>query len=311
MKPTKGMNWMSKGKEIPALMEILEAEAAAICKHYRVEPEVAKQLLAATFASRPSLLQKIAAKATQQDITRLREYKEAVKEARKQIYYHLRRYHRDKEGEDQLTEKLACLVKEAASPAEIKRVTDELLRTHISTQERFDHYQVFYDALLAITPPPSTILDMGCGIHPLSYPFQKEGRHTRLYLAIDKDWEAINILETFAPAVAPAKLIPLCEDIAQLDQQDYTVYGVDSFDLVFMMKLIPVISRQSKALLPKLVDLPARQILVTASTTAMTREEEISRREDHLLRQFIKMTNRPILHTLRIESEFGYLLGSA
>lgn len=298
------------GKEVPPLpTEILEGEVAATCKQYRIAPEVARKILEGAFSKHPTLLQKIAAHYPGQDVTRFADYKAVMKEARKQVYYHLRQYHRDKEQQTQLKAKLMNLVHASASPEQVKQVTDELLMTHVSTQERFSQYQAFYNRLFAIVSPVQTIVDIGCGIHPLSYPFHEEGKQTNLYVAIDKDQRAIDILSIFSRHVLPAQLIPRRANIAQLNQEDYLVNGIDFYDLAFMLKLIPVLARQEKELLPKLVDVPARKILLMASTTAMTRAGKIAIREDWVLQQFIKMTGRPVLEHFQIENEFGYLLG--
>ncbi|HEY7415593.1 MAG TPA: hypothetical protein VH593_10400, partial [Ktedonobacteraceae bacterium] len=297
-------------KDVPPLpMELLEVEVAATCKQYRIEPEVARKILEGIFSKHPILLQKIAAHYPGKDVTRFGDYKAVIKEARKQVYYHLRQYHRGKEQQTQLKAKLTSLVHASAPPEQVKQVTDELLLTHISTQERFSQYQAFYNGLFAIVPRVQTIIDVGCGIHPLSYPFHREGRKTDLYVAIDKDQQAIDILTTFSRHVLPAQLIPRRANIAQLEQKDYLVNGVDYYDLAFMLKLIPVISRQEKELLLKLIEVPAHKILLMASTTAMTRTDKIAMREDWVLRQFINMTGRPILEHFQIENEFGYLLG--
>lgn len=289
--------------------EILQSETAAICQRYRIEPAVARQIIAETFASRPALLQKILATHPRQDVTRLSDYKAAIKQARQRVYYHLRQYHRDHTQETLLKQRLSHLVRSSAPPDQLQPVITELLRAHISTQERLDHYGAFYHTLFSILPPPRTIIDIGCGLHPLSYPFTTAGQQSELYLAIDKDPQAIQLVAAFAPTATPAHLLPLVSDIGLLNWQHCLVDGLYPYDLAFMLKLIPVIARQQKALLPLLAAIPARRILLTASATAMTRDEAITRREDHVLQQFIKMTGRPVLHTFSITNEFGYLLG--
>ncbi len=49
----------------------------------------------------------------------------------------------------------------------------ELLNLHQSTQERLPYYTKFYRELFAITGCHPRILDIGCGLNPISYPFMK------------------------------------------------------------------------------------------------------------------------------------------
>jgi hypothetical protein len=50
---------------------------------------------------------------------------------------------------------------------------DKLLETHLSTKERILIYPTIYEKIFAITGKPTVILDLGCGLSPLSYPYMK------------------------------------------------------------------------------------------------------------------------------------------
>ena len=80
------------------------------------------------------------------------------------------------------------------------------------------------------------------------------------------------------------------------------------FDLAFMLKLIPVIARQQRHLLTTLTAVPARRMLITATTEAMTRKQNIRKREERFLREFIELTGRGVQATFQVGSEFGFLL---
>ncbi|MDM8522329.1 hypothetical protein QUF80_03065 [Desulfococcaceae bacterium HSG8] len=295
---------MSNPLELPE--DIIEQEVGAICGRYRIEPEMARRFLEQGFYRRPDLLGKILKRYPDEDITRLRDYKAVIKDVRKKIYYHLRQYQSDREKSRELREKLEQQISASADIKHIRQITDELLLTHISTKERADHYPVFYEKLSELIARPRTILDIGCGIHPLSYPFEKE-KGPDIYVATDRDPDVIDILTTFAPCIKPARLIPLCADIAGIKAADYlTDYA--PFDIAFMLKLVPVLHRQHKEVLPLLAEVPARRILLTASAESMTRKEIIMRREDKILHRFMKMTGRDVMGSFRVGNEFGYLL---
>jgi len=46
----------------------------------------------------------------------------------------------------------------------------ELLKTHLSTKERYGYYDEIYNKIFKITKKPNSILDLGCGLNPLSLP---------------------------------------------------------------------------------------------------------------------------------------------
>jgi hypothetical protein len=50
---------------------------------------------------------------------------------------------------------------------------EKILETHISTKERLKIYPLIYEKIFAVTGKPKVILDLGCGMNPLSYPYMK------------------------------------------------------------------------------------------------------------------------------------------
>jgi 16S rRNA (guanine(1405)-N(7))-methyltransferase len=328
--------------------ELLEQEITAICQRYKIAPQDARTVAERSIQRRPDLLNTILAKYPHEDVTRLRAYKTLIKEVRKQVYYSLRQYQPEKETIPALRERLSRLVQSEAPAEALDEVIQQLLCMHISTKERMESYDVtghtppfskggaggivcespgeipplekggtgrlaydaFYQTLFDIMEPPRTILDLGCGLHPLSYPFNHPTRRPDVYVALDTQIEVIDTLTVFAPYVSPTQLLPLQRDIAEVDWNTIVDEGhVRTFDVVFMLKLISVVARQQRHLLPKLAAVPARCILITAATESMTRKENIKRREERVLRDFISRTRREVTATFNVGQEFGYLLG--
>jgi 16S rRNA (guanine(1405)-N(7))-methyltransferase len=276
--------------------DLLNAEVAAICKRYRAAPDRAAAIVVETFAKYPDLLEKIGARYEDEDVTRWRDYKNAVKEARKAVYYDLRQYKRGQEA-------IARFIR-AAESGEDAETVDALksaaLSAHASTAERGDSWRAFYPALFAIIGgKPESVLDLGCGLDPLTYPF---GGATVRYVAVDRDQEAVAAVAAYAPYAQPTELIAICADLAEWrPDQD--------FELALMLKLIPVLARQHRDLLPELAAIPARYMAITASEHALTRRENIRRREERVLRDFIELTGRPVFGELALKGEFGFVLG--
>ena len=60
------------------------------------------------------------------------------------------------------------------------------------------------------------------------------------------------------------------------------------FDVALMLKLVPVIGRQSPELLPILASVPARRLVVSGSRQALAKRRSIEARELSVLRDFAR-----------------------
>lgn len=78
---------------------------------------------------------------------------------------------------------------------ELLELHKKVLTTHSSTKERLDFYETFYHKLFKITGFPKTILDVGCGINPLSIPLMKLKNLT--YYAYDINRDEVNLVEKY------------------------------------------------------------------------------------------------------------------
>jgi 16S rRNA (guanine(1405)-N(7))-methyltransferase len=169
----------------------------------------------------------------------------------------------------------------------------------------------FHQAFADLVGCPSTILDIGCGLYPLSYLSQAGDQRPDLYVALDKDPEAVAAVAAFAPLALPTNVVAWVADLETLNWQDVSALlpaEQPRYDLALLFKLVPVVYRQNRSLLPTLARLPAERVLITASAESMTRRRNISRREDRVLREFIALTGRSVVGHLHVAGEFGYLL---
>ena len=74
------------------------------------------------------------------------------------------------------------------------KVKENSLEKHPSTRERFAYYKEIYNKIFEITGKPSIILDLGCGINPLSYYYL--GCKPEYY-ACDIGQDYVNIVNEF------------------------------------------------------------------------------------------------------------------
>lgn len=291
---------------IPA--ELLRAEAERIATRYRVGPDEALLALSEAFADEPELAARIRERHGREDVTRWRDYRRVVRQCRKELYYGLRRYYRRPKEADRLLAEWERATAQASDLGEVAELRDALLRAHTSTAERLPHAAEFHERLFELAGVPASVLDVGCGMHPLSYPFGGAGRGTALYAAVDRDARAIRAVRACAPLVRPTRLEAAR---VRLEEPGWpaSLPWDGPFALCLMLKVVPVLSRLEREALDTMRSVPAKRVLVTGSTQAMTRREEIERRERAVLERFIAESGRPVLGELRAGTEFGYLLG--
>jgi len=283
--------------------KLLDQEVKSICSRYKIGQDAVIQHINEIIVRHPQLIQKIQNNKNAQ-LTRLTAYKLFIKDVKKTIYYQLRQYHQDSANESNLKERLAKANNKTLE--NLDTILMDLLASHVSSKERLPYYDQFYRQLFNLIDAPQTIVDIGCGLHPLSYPFQKN-ISLKTYIAIDKDLSVIDILNLYAPHVHPIQLKPICMDIQDIVWSEFLDQG-NAFDLAIMLKLIPVVHRQNKASMTPLFKIPAKRILLTGNIEAMTRREKIRRKEEQALRIFIEKTGREMMASFQIENEFGMLI---
>ena len=117
-------------------------------------------------------------------------FKHTVKKVREK----LRRDYGLFRGQEKVKERqkiVTILMRDKLTPSFI----EELLHFHASTKERKEYYPQLYQQLFTITGKPARILDLGCGLNPLSLPLMKIKRVH--YHALDISEEEISLLNTF------------------------------------------------------------------------------------------------------------------
>lgn len=70
-----------------------------------------------------------------------------------------------------------------------------LLKSNISTRERLKYYKKLYKNIFSITGRPKSILDLGCGLNPVSFEFMDLGEIK--YYAVDIDKDDLEFLDTY------------------------------------------------------------------------------------------------------------------
>lgn len=259
---------------------VLIAEVAAgISRHYRIAPDAAAEVIAPLLRGDPALAEAVRRRGDAGEVRRLRVFKAAEKRARQQVYARLRQYKRADGGLAEATATLAALAP-GARPDVAHDAIETILASHASTAERLDDREGFRQRLATWTGSARTVLDVGCGVMPLLFPFDACPDLKR-YVALDRDPAAVAAVAAFARwsgrAALDAREWALADDWAGLD---------GPFDLAFMFKLVPVIARQESARLPTLAAAPAATLVLSGARTALARRRDIGHREARLLDRF-------------------------
>lgn len=291
----------------PIPEDLLRREAESIAVRYRVSIEEAEAALGEAFAAAPELACRVRHRHAQEDVSRWRDYREVIRKCRKELYYGLRQYYRAPASVERLVEEFEREAEAAARPERIEELRQELLAAHTSTRERLQHYAEFYERFFELVGAPSTLLDVGCGMHPLSYPFAGRGELTELYVALDMDRRAIRALRAYARLVGTGRLVTMQASLEDRTWAERLPCSAP-FELAVLLKVVPVLSRLDRAAVEGLAEAPARRLLLSGSRESMTRRQSIQARERGVLKRFIERSGRRIVAEFLAGNEFGYLV---
>jgi len=121
--------------------------------------------------------------------------------------------------------------------AAIKAACREILRQHSSTRERLPILKEFYNPLWAITGVPRTLLDLGCGLNPLTLPWMDLPPGSQ-YVAFDIDAPRIAFLNHFFALAGLPPLANWQDVVCHLPEREA--------DVALLLKTSPTLEHQEK-----------------------------------------------------------------
>ncbi len=149
-----------------------------------------------------------------------------------------------------------------------KTVTD-LLLSHKSTAERYPYYEQFYKELFEITGKPTSIIDLGCGMNPLSFSFMNLKKVS--YFAYDISTADLDILHSF---FENKKEIDGTTSVINLfEAKSKPLFeGLPQFDLCFLFKVLEIIEQsKSHKISEKIItSVPAIWVVVSFPTKTIS-----------------------------------------
>lgn len=116
-------------------------------------------------------------------------------------------------------------------------IVSDVLRLHSSTHERLPLLPDFYTTIFSVTGVPASIIDIACGLNPLTALFMNLPETTS-YSAFDIDREEIAFLNELFPLIGLPNVHAYVKDVFDMPYP--------SADVVFLLKLLPCIEHQKK-----------------------------------------------------------------
>lgn len=166
------------------------------------------------------------------ELAKGRSWKEALKETRRKLHQVAGAYFGEKPPYDRWLEELRATPSEALRP-----VCARLMAGHSSTRERLPFLDEFYRTCFSDLPPVHSVLDLGCGLHPLSIPWMPLEEGTD-YLALDIYEDMVAFLNQ-AMALFPVRGRAVAGDLLRALP---TVWS----ELAFILKTLPCLEQVEK-----------------------------------------------------------------
>jgi 16S rRNA (guanine(1405)-N(7))-methyltransferase len=175
-----------------------------------------------------------------------------------------------------------------------------VLALHSSTCERLPILDRFYPALWSVAGRPGTVLDLGCGLNPLAWPWMDLAPGTE-YVALDIDCQRIAFVNRFL-ALAGLAPLALCQDLLAQPPAGRA-------DVALLLKLSPSLERQEEgATLRLLAGVRAPTAVVSFAVASLTgRQKGMA---EHYGRRFAAMARGQSWRVteLRFESELVFVV---
>jgi len=183
----------------------------------------------------------------------------------------------------------------------LKNDLNEFLLLHKSTRERINYYDEIYSKIFSWYKPKH-IVDLCCGMNPLSYPIMKIKPK---YLAIDlnpRDMEFLNSF--FMKNKIKGEAIPC--DVSSLEfLKDKKI---NEADLVFLFKAIDSLETLKKNISKTLLEnLPQKKIVVSFPTKSLIAKKKIKEQDRNWFLNYLKKKEWEY-EQLNIENEIFFLI---
>lgn len=138
----------------------------------------------------------------------------------------------------------------------------EILKTHKSTKERYDYYKEVYSRIFKKTGKITSVLDLGCGVNPLSFP----DKEVKYYASDIGDKELEVVKKHFEKNNVQGKVFVY--DIKNIRKD------LPKADVVFLFKVLDALEKKGHRLAEKIIkSLNSKFVVISFSTVTVSGEK--------------------------------------
>jgi 16S rRNA (guanine(1405)-N(7))-methyltransferase len=204
------------------------------------------------------------ARVGQQELARRRNLREAVKATKNKLHQVAGAYLESDLPYGAWLEELRA----AGDPASLRRACRQVMSAHASTRERLPILDEFYEIIWAGRPPVRSVLDLACGLNPLTLPWMPLAENASYY-AYDIYQDMVDFLGRFmALPLAHVRGEAQARDVLQLS-------SAPRVDLALLLKAIPCLEQMDKTAGARLLDMvQADYVLVSFPVRSLGRKEK-------------------------------------
>lgn len=153
---------------------------------------------------------------------------------------------------------------------------EEILKKHLSTRERFEHYEEIYGRLLKNLPKDISILDLGSGVNGFSYKFFEELGKKVDYVGLEAVGQLSRLVETYFKKEKIKNAEAIHESIFEIDKVKELLKDCKKPRVVFMFKVVDSLEKFerdfTKRFLEEIVPLADRIVVSFATESFMRRK---------------------------------------
>jgi 16S rRNA (guanine(1405)-N(7))-methyltransferase len=199
----------------------------------------------------PPLVARIGA----QELEKRSSFKEAIKATKNKLHQVGGAYLNSKFDRKRVLSWLASLESADGDEDQLRQACRQIMASHASTHERLPLLPEFYATVLADIPPVRSVIDVACGLNPLSIPWMPLAEDVT-YHAVDIYTEMIDFLNQALPLLG-VKGNAECRDVISEPPSEEA-------DLALVLKSIPCLEQIDDGAGERLIDsLQAKFILVS------------------------------------------------
>jgi len=158
-----------------------------------------------------------------------------------------------------------------ADEEKVVELHKRILHCHTSTRERMSFYEDLYHALFQLIGKPQSILDVGCGLNPVSYPFM----HLKdvAYTASDFSQRDCDFVKNYFDLLTkryPVHGEVICINVLD-DEGIAALKRLPAVDVCFLFKVSDLIDRKGHKPTEKVVQaVHAKYVIVSFSTKTLS-----------------------------------------